>query len=86
MKTRLCLTLVAALACAGCNQYSTPAIQSTTATGGAAAGAAGNGVTGRSVDPLNSQADPGETTGSLGGSPAGTASSQTAPSSSDGVR
>ncbi len=72
MKHRLSFLLVAALAFAGCNQYSTPAIQ----TGGPDTGAA----------PLNNQADPTDTTGSVGGAPGGTSSLQTVPSSSDGVR
>ena len=67
----------------GCNQYSTPAIQSTTA---GTAPVAPEGATPRGVDAPNDQADPGETTGSVGGSPAGTSSAQTEPSSSNGVR
>ena len=72
MKRRLILTLSVMLALTGCNQYSTPAIQS---------GGADNGAT-----PLNNQADPSDTTGSVGGAPGGTSSLQTVPSSSDGVR
>ena len=78
-----CLAAVGALALAGCNQYSTPAIQSTSA---GTAPSHDNGESDRSVNPLNNQADPSETTGSLGGAPAGTASAQTAPSSSNGIR
>ena len=82
MKTLLCC-FATALALAGCNQYSTPVIQSTTA---GTAPAAPDGASARGVDAPNNQADPGETTGSVGGSPGGTSSAQTEPSSSSGIR
>ena len=72
MKHRLIFTLAAMLSLTGCNQYSTPAIQS--------------GPRDTDAAPLNNQADPSETTGSVGGAPGGTSSLQTVPSSSDGVR
>ncbi len=72
MKHRLIFTLSAALALTGCNQYSTPAIQS--------------GTRETDATPLNNQADPSQTTGSVGGAPGGTSSLQTVPSSSNGVR
>ncbi len=72
MKYRVTLALTVVLALTGCNQYSTPALQSSP----------------RETDatPLNNQADPSQTTGSVGGAPGGTSSLQTVPSSSNGVR
>ena len=85
MKYRTCLTLAAAtLALAGCNQYSTPAVESSTS---ARANAPVQDVANtQSAAPINNQADPSQTTGSVGGSPGGTSSVQTVPSSSNGVR
>jgi len=85
MKYRFTLIGLAATVLAGCNQYSTPGIQSTAATPGTAAPIQ-NGASERSANPLNNQDEPSETTGSVGGSPGGTSSAQTVPSSSDGVR
>ena len=85
--TKIAASILAAatMALAGCNQYSTPVIQSSSTAPGTAASVQ-NGASTRSADPLNSQADPNETTGSVGGSPGGTSSIQTVPSSSNGVR
>lgn len=84
MKTILCC-FAAALALAGCNQYSAPVIEPSTATAGAAPSVQ-QGANARSANPLNSESSPGETTGSVGGTPGGTSSAQTEPSSSNGVR
>ncbi len=60
-------------------------IESSTATAGAAPSVQ-QGANARSANPLNSESSPGETTGSVGGTPGGTSSAQTEPSSSNGVR
>ena len=88
LTSKICLGLGVALvwaAAAGCNQYSSPAVQKNGVTG-SDLNAPGNGVTERSTNALISQDYPSETTGSLGGSPTGTSSAQTAPTSSNGVR
>ena len=84
MKPGTALLLIAVFGLTGCNQYSTPAIESSTS--------ARNGAPVESVAdtqpaaPLNNGSDPSQTTGSVGGSPSGTSSVQTVPSSSNGVR
>ena len=80
------LTAAVTLALAGCNQYTTPVVESSATTPGAAAHVQQDGASERSANPLNSEASPGETTGSIGGTPGGTSSAQTVPSSSDGIR
>ena len=80
-----CIGAALSVALAGCNQYSAPVIAPTTATAGTAAPLA-NGASARSANPLDNQDSPTETTGSVGGTPGGTSSAQTVPSSSDGIR